>query len=97
MYYVPQYYITSFIKLEKEMFDSRIFLECAIDNVFAIISAPKYYAIYSRALWGDDRKNVINVLHDEFQQISIHPIKFSSKELKDVVRKYNFFINANDF
>ena len=97
MYYVPQYYITSFIKLEKEMFDSKIFLECAIDNVFAIISAPKYYAIYSRALWGDDRKNVINVLHDEFQQISIHPIKFSSKELKDVVRNYNFFINANDF
>ena len=38
-----------------------------------------------------------NVRHDEFQQISIHPIKFSKKEAKISVRKYNFFINANDF
>ena len=97
LYYIPQYYINSFIQLAKEMFNSKIFLECAVHAIFAIILAPKYHAIYLRALWGDERNQSINVLHDEFQQISIHPIKFSKEDQKNSVRKYNFFINANDF
>ena len=39
----------------------------------------------------------INALHDEFKQITIHPIKFSNDAHKEAVRKYNDFINANDF
>ena len=39
----------------------------------------------------------IKILHKEFQQIFIHPIKFSSDKNKEEVNKYIFFINANDF
>ena len=79
------------------MVKSKIFLECAVQAIFSIISAPKYHIIYIRSLWGDERKMCINVLHDEFKQISIHPIKFSKENKKEAVRKYNYFINANDF
>jgi len=97
LYYIPQSYIRRFIELGKEMIKSKIFLECAVQAIFSIISAPKYHIIYIRSLWGAERKMCINVLHDEFKQISIHPIKFSKDNKKEDVRKYNYFINANDF
>ena len=97
LYYIPQCYISRFIELGREMLKSKIVLECAVQAIFAIISAPKYHIIYIRSLWGDERKMCINVLHDEFKQISIHPIKFSSDEQKEAVRKYNYFINGYYF
>ena len=97
IYYIPQYYISRFIELGREMIKSKIFLECAVQAIFAIISAPKYHIIYLRALWKDERKMCIKVLHNDFKQISIHPIKFSKDNEKKAVRKYNYFINANDF
>ena len=97
LYYIPQNYINRFIELGREMINSKIFLECAVQAIFAIISAPKYHIIYLRALWNDERKRSINVLHDEFKQISIHPIKFSNDIQKEAVRMYNYFINAKDF
>ena len=97
LYYIPHYYIKRFIELEREIIKSKIFLECAVQAAFGIISAPKYHIIYLRALWDEDRKRCINVLHDEFKQISIQPIKFSSDEQKEAVRKYNYFINGYYF
>ena len=97
LFYIPQHYISRFIELAKEMLKSKIFLECAVQAIFAIMSAPKYHIIYLRALWNENRRKCINVLHDEFKQISIHPIKFSNDSQKEAVRKYNYFINANDF
>ena len=44
-----------------------------------------------------DRYSTIEILHDEFQQIFIHPIKFSYSINKEEVNKYNYFINAFDF
>ena len=97
LYYIPQDYIIRFIELGREMLKQKIFLECAVQSIFAIISAPKYHIIFLRALWGNERAKCINVLHDEFKQISIHPIKFSNDNHKEAIRKYNYFINANDF
>ena len=97
LYYIPQNYISRFIELGREMINSKIFLECAVQATFAIISAPKDHIIYLRALWGNERKRNINVLHEEFKQISIHPIKFSNDIQKEAVRMYNYFINAKDF
>ena len=97
LYYIPQNYINRFIELGREMINSKIFLECAVQATFAIISAPKYHIIYLRALWGNERKRNINVLHEEFKQISIHPIKFSNDTQKEAIRIYNYFINAKDF
>ena len=97
LYYIPQNYINRFIELGREMINSKIFLECAVQATFAIISAPKYHIIYLRALWGNERKRNINVLHKEFKQISIHPIKFSNDTKKEAIRIYNYFINAKDF
>ena len=97
LYYIPKYYVPNFIKISKKMLDSKIFLECAIDTIFAIISAPKNHIIHIKPLWGEEREKVINFLHEDFQQLSVHPLKFSKDEIKDAVRKYNYFINANDF
>ena len=97
LYYIPKYYMSSFTELLGKMYGAKIFLECAIPDSFAIMSAPKYQIIYVRPIWANERENVFNILHKEYQQFSIHPIKFSSKEAKQVVNKYNYFINANDF
>ena len=96
-YYIPNNYIDKFIEYAHIMYEEKIFLECAIPAIFGIISAPENHVIYERALWLSERKRVINVLHDEFQQIFIHPIKFSSNTKKNEVKKYNYFINAFDF
>ena len=97
LYYIPNNYITNFIELAQKMYERRVFLECAVPSIFAILSAPKYHSIYIRALWNFERKKVIKVLYDEFQQMFIHPIKFSNYKNKEKVNKYNFFINAIDF
>ena len=97
LYYIPKYYISNFIEISKKMLDSKIFLECAIDTIFAIISAPKNQIIHIRALWGEEREKAISFLYEDFQQLSVHPLKFSKDEIKDAVRKYNYFINANEF
>ena len=97
LYYIPKYYIQNFIEISKKMLDSKIFLECAIDTIFAIISAPKNQIIHIRPLWGEEREKAISFLYEDFQQLSVHPLKFSKDEIKNAVRKYNYFINADEF
>ena len=98
LYYIPNYYISNFVKISEVMYSKKLFLECAVPISFAILSAPKNQLIYCKALWSDaERKRVINFLYDDFQQFSIHPIKFSNNEYRYGVDKYIFFINANDF
>ena len=97
LYYIPKNYINNFIELAQKMYEGNVFLECAVHAIFAIISAPKYQAIYIRPLWLHERKRAIKVLQSEFQQIFIHPIKFSNDKNKEEVNKYNYFINANEF
>ena len=89
--------MSTFTQLVKEMYNSKIFLECAVPAAFAIISSPKYQIIYIRPIWGNERKNILNILLKEYNQFSIHPIKFSKDELKEGVNNYNYFINAIDF
>ena len=96
-YYIPNNYIVEFIDLVKKMYHSRIFLECAVHTSFAIISAPRYQVIYVRGLYLQERDKPIDIMRKEFEQISIHPIKFSKDEFKRDVLIYNYFINANDF
>ena len=96
-YYIPNSYMKNYIELIKKMYDSKIFLECAVHTTFAIMAAPKYQVIRIRALYADERSRAINVLENEFEQIFIHPIKFSNDEFKHGVNKYNYFINSNDF
>lgn len=97
LYYVPNNYVPQFTELLKKMYDSKIFLECAVPTSFAIISAPKYQVLHIRPLWVQERERALNVLYEEFRQFSIHPIKFSNEELKIGVNKYNFFVNAIDY
>ena len=97
LYYIPNYYIQRFIELLKTMYESKIFLECAVHASFAIISAPKYQVMHIRPLWVKEKERCINVLYKEFQQFSIHPIKFSKDIFKEGVNKYNFFVNANEY
>ena len=96
-YYIPNKYIMNFIELAQKMYAENVFLEWAVPAIFAIISASKYQSIYVRPLWFEERNKAIKILHKEFQQIFIHPIKFSSDKNKEEVNKYIFFINANDF
>ena len=61
------------------------------------MSAPKYQVIRIRALYAQERIKAINFLQKEFEQIFIHPIKFSKDEFRIGVNKYNYFINSNEF
>ena len=96
-YYIPNNYMINYIELIEKMYDSKIFLECAVHTSFAIMSAPKYQVIRIRALYAQERIKAINFLQKEFEQIFIHPIKFSKDEFRIGVNKYNYFINSNEF
>lgn len=97
LYYLPNNIVSSFIEFVKIMYNSKIFLECAVPASFALTSAPKNQIIHIRALWTTDRTKVLEILHEEYEQISIHPIKFSNGTLKKGVLKYNYFTNAKYF
>ena len=97
LYYVPNYYMKDFIKLLDEMYKSKIFLECSIHTSFGILLAPKYQVFDINAIWADEREYVLKHLYKDFEQISIHPIKFSNEKLRNGVDKYISFVNAYDY
>ena len=96
-YYLPNYYAFKLKNIFNEMFKSRIFLECAVPTSMGILSTHSYQIIYLNALWKEERKNVISYLYSKFNQITIHPIKFSFSNNQKNVNKYIFFINAINY
>lgn len=96
-YYIPYYIVPKFLKILKEIYQSRIFLECAVASAMGIILSKEYQLIHFRGLWGKERNNVIEYLHKSYNQITIHPIKFSKIKYRNVVNLYNYFMNAEEF
>jgi hypothetical protein len=79
------------------MYNHKIFLECAIPTTMAILNSSKYQLIYFRGLWGKERKEAINYLKKAFQQITVHPIKFSKLRNQKEIIMYNCFINGIEY
>ena len=79
------------------MYKSKIFLECAVPTSLAILLSNKYQIIFIRALWNEERKEVKKYLYSQYNQISIHPIKFSNQTAKIFVNKYIDVIMAIDY
>lgn len=96
-YYLPNNFASKICHLFQKMYNSQIFLECVIPNSMAILSSPIYQIIYIEPLWGKDRINVIKFLYSKFDQLTIHPIKFSNKTARYKVNLYIYFINANEY
>ena len=61
LYYIPNYYVPGFTELLSKMYESRIFLECAVLASFAIISAPKYQLMHIRPLWTKERERALTL------------------------------------
>ena len=96
-YYLPNNFASKICHLFQKMYNSQIFLECVIPNSMAILSSPIYQIIDIEPLWGKDRINVIKFLYSKFDQLTIHPIKFSNKTARYKVNLYIYFINANEY
>ena len=96
-YYIPNSFTLKISNLFDEMYKSRLFLECAVPTSFGILSSPKYQIIFIDALWGRARKKAKNFLYSRFDQIAIHPIKFSKDDSKYYVERYIFFTNAIEY
>ena len=96
-YYLPNYYASKIINIFDKIYKSKIFLECAIPNSMGILLSAKYQIIFIRPLWGKQRKKAINYLYSQFDQITIHPIKFSKEKSRKKVLQYIYFINSIDY
>ena len=96
-YYLPNSILPQFIQIIEKMYDSRIFLECAVPTSMGIIKYQKYQLIYFRGLWGKERKQAINFLKEAFHQVTVHPIKFSNIYNRIKVEQFIFFINAKEY
>ncbi len=96
-YYLPNYYASKIIDIFDRIYESKIFLECAIPNSFGILSAKKYQIIFNKALWGNQRKNTIDYLYSKFEPITIHPIKLSNIISRKKLLQYIFFVNSNEY
>lgn len=97
LYYLPNSILPQYIEIIEKMYNSKIFLECAVPTSMGIILYQKYQLIYFKGLWEEKRKDPINYLKNAFEQITVHPIKFSDIENKIKVELYIFFINAKDY
>ena len=96
-YYLPNHYVTKIIDTFDKMYKSKIFLECAVPNSIGTLLASKYQIVDIRALWSKERNKVINYLFSQYDQILIHPMKFSNEINRQKLIQYIFFINANDY
>ena len=79
------------------MYNHKVFLECAVPTTMAILNSSKYQLIYFIGLWGKERKEAINYLKKAFEQITVHPIKFSNLINQKETLIYNFFINGIEY
>ena len=96
-YYMPNYFISQLNKIYKIMYNSKIFLECAVPTSFGILLNKEYQLIFIHALWGRERRNAINTLLKESLQITIHPIKFFNSYFQKKVNQYIYFIEAKEY
>ena len=96
-YYLPNSILPLYFEIIEKMYNSKIFLECAVPTSMGIILYKKYQLIFFRGLWGSERKEAINYLKKAFDQITVHPIKFSQIENKIKVELYIFFTNAKEY
>ena len=97
LFYLPNHYALKLLHLLKIMFNSSLFLECAIPTSLGILLAPKYQIIFIYPLGGKERKKVINFLYSAYNQITIHPVKFSKIQYQDKIYQYISFINTNEY
>ena len=77
-YYLPNNLIHNFFLVVEKMFNYNLFLECVVPSTMGIILFSDYQLIHFYPLYGKKRKNVINYPKNTFNQITIHPIKFSN-------------------
>ena len=97
-FYMPNKYITKLFDLFDTMHKLKIFLECAFPISIGSLLLSKYQLIYINPLEKDEeRKKVINFLYKNYNQITIHPIKFSNDTLQNKVKEYKSFVNAIEF
>ena len=96
-YYIPNFYASKLCYLFDKMFKSKLFLECSIPSSMAILLAPNYQIIYIDALWGNNRKRVIDFLYSRFDQITVHPVKFSNEKIRKKVNQYIYFVNSIEY
>ena len=96
-YYLPNNFISHFCQILKEMYKSKLFLECVIPSTMGIILSKEYQLIYFMALYGIHRRKSIYYLKQDFKQITIHPIKFSNIYHQEQVIGFIYFINAKEY
>ena len=57
----------------------------------------KLYIIFIRPLGGKERKNVLNFLYSAYNQVTVHPVKFSNISYQYKIYQYILFINSNEY
>jgi hypothetical protein len=68
-----------------------------VPTAFGIISFEEYQLIHFRGLWGRERNNVAEYLHKKYNQLTIHPIKFSNIKYRNLVKLSIYFIKTEEF
>jgi len=97
-FYLPRIYLSKLLDLFDIMYNLKIFLECAVPVSIGSLLLFKYQIIYIKPLeTGKERKNVMNYLYTKYNQITIHPIKFSNIEYQNKVKEYIYFVNGIKF
>ena len=96
-YYIPNNFFSQFCQIIKEMYKSKLFLECVIPSTMGIILSKEYQLIYFIPFYGIHRQQSIYYLKQDSRQITIHPIKFSNVYHQEQVTEFIYFINAKEY
>ena len=79
------------------MYNSKIFLECAVPTSLGVLLNKEYQLIYFKPLYRNDRKKALTYLLKDYHQITIHPIKFFNFYFKKNINQYIEFINSKEY
>ena len=95
--YIPNSLMIKFCDIVEPMYNQRVFLEIAIPMAFSQLRLDKYKICNSILLWYEKRAHMSKYLRNSAGIAFVHPLKLSKVQRQEVVRKYIFFINAEEY
>ena len=96
-FYIPKNNIETILSIFEEFYKNKIPDDYTICNSFGAALFPKYQYIYYEGWEELNSQNLMNFVRRNNEQIIVYPIDYNSKEIREQIDDYYYFMKAEEF
>ena len=96
-FYIPKNNIEIILSIFEEFYKNKIPDDYTICNSFGAALFPKYQYIYYEGWKELNSQNLMNFVRRNNEQIIVYPIDYNSKEIREQIDDYYYFMKAEEF